>query len=87
MIADALVRQGITQTDLAQMLGRGLATVQAWISGRSTPELTPEETIELCQTLNCSVHELAKMFPGRSRRRAAIRDSHRSKFDQKNTQD
>lgn len=76
MIADALERQSINQSDLARILGRGLATVQAWIGGRSIPEMTPEETLEMCQVFNCSLEELAKLFPGKSRRRAAIKSSH-----------
>jgi DNA-binding XRE family transcriptional regulator len=87
MIADALSRQAMTQNDLANLIGRGLTTIQAWISGRSVPELTPEETIELCKALDCTVEGLAEMFPGRSRRRAAIREKHRSKFTKKSTQD
>lgn len=73
MIADALERQGLSQRDLARGSGRGWTTIQNWLKGRATPELTPEETIEMCGLLGCTLEDLAKMFPGRSKRRAAIK--------------
>ena len=85
MIAEALERQGMTQTDLASVLDRGWTTISGWISGRTTPELTPEETLELCRVFDCSLEDLTKMFPGKSRRRAAIKESHRVKFGDKKT--
>ena len=80
MILDALARQGLSQVDLANMLDRGLATVQTWVSGTSTPELTPEEALEMCRVFGCSLEDLASMFPGRSRRRSGIKESHRAKL-------
>jgi plasmid maintenance system antidote protein VapI len=79
MIAETLERQGLTQTDLTVALGRGWTTIQGWISGKTIPEMTPEETLEMCQVFNCSLEDLVAMFPGRSRRRAAIKESHRVK--------
>jgi transcriptional regulator with XRE-family HTH domain len=77
MIADALRAKGMTQQDLAIQVGRALGTVQNWISGKSIPELTPEETAQLCAAFDCSLEDLAVMFPGRSKRREAIRQSWR----------
>jgi len=74
MIADALERQGMTQTELAIALGRSWTTVQAWVNQRATPEMTPEETLQMCQVFNCSLEDLVTMFPGRSKRRKAIQD-------------
>jgi transcriptional regulator with XRE-family HTH domain len=79
MIADTLRKKGMTQQDLAVILGRALGTVQNWIRGVSIPELTPEETIQLCRAVGCSLEELAQMFPGLSRRRAAIKRRFRQK--------
>ena len=79
MINQKLAEQGLTQQDLAQNLGRSLNTIQKWISGISIPEVTFEEAIEIRKSLNCTLEELAQMFPGRSKRRAAIKKSKRQK--------
>lgn len=72
MITEVLVRQGLTQQDLAASFGRSTQTVNAWINGRSTPEMTPQETVDFCRLLGCTTEQLAEMFPGYSKRRAAI---------------
>jgi transcriptional regulator with XRE-family HTH domain len=75
MIASFLAEQRLTQEGLARAIGRHATTVRSWIGGRSTPELTPEEFMELCKVLGCTPEQLVLMFPGRSRRRAAIKES------------
>ncbi len=79
MIMDVLSRKGLTQQDLATLTGRGPRTIQSWVSGESIPELTPEEAVELCDLFGCTIEDLAQLFPGRSKRRAAIRQSHEQK--------
>jgi transcriptional regulator with XRE-family HTH domain len=90
LIQKALGEKGLTQQDLAVLLGRSLRTVQSWISGESVPELTFEEVLEVREVLGQPIEELAKMFPGKSRRRAGIRAYHsrtRNEANKKNTQD
>ena len=72
MITEILARQGLTQQDLAFRFGCSFKTVNSWVNGRSTPEMTPQEAVDMCQLLNCTIQDLAKMFPGHSKRRAAI---------------
>ena len=69
----------MTQQEFAMALDRPLDTINRWIHGRSIPELTPVEFILLRKTLECSFEELAVLFPGESRRRAAIKASHRNR--------
>ena len=69
----------MTQQDFATALDRPLDTINRWIHGRSIPELTPCEFLVLQATLECSFEDLATMFPGTSRRRAAIKASHRDR--------
>ena len=69
----------MTQQDFATAVGRPLDTINRWIHGRSIPELTPVEFLLLRSTLECSFEDLAVLFPGESRRRAAIKASHRDR--------
>lgn len=81
MINEVLAQRGMTQQDLATILGRSLRTVQSWISGESIPELTFEEVLEVSGALDQPLESLAKMFPGTSRRRAGIRRYHKDLRD------
>jgi transcriptional regulator with XRE-family HTH domain len=88
MIYEVLSRQGLSQQDLASLLGRSLRTVQSWISKESIPEVTFEEAIQIRDALDCTLEELAIMFPGRSKRREAIRKYARANpRNRKGTQD
>jgi transcriptional regulator with XRE-family HTH domain len=69
----------MSQQDLATSIGRPIQTVQRWIHGKSIPELTPIEFIELRSALDCSYEDLAVFFPGHSRRNAAIKASHQNR--------
>lgn len=69
----------MTQQEFAMALDRPLDTINRWIHGRSIPELTPVEFLLLRATLECSFEDLAVLFPGESRRRAAIKASHRNR--------
>jgi hypothetical protein len=76
MILAELARRDMTPKDLAEAIGRGLTTVKSWISGESIPELTPEETKFICEFMGWSLDDLVRAFPGFSKRRQAIKDSH-----------
>lgn len=83
MISEKLAEKGLSQQDLATKIGRSLATVHNWIAGTTVPEVTFEEAIEIRESLDCSLEDLAQMFPGRSKRRAAIKQSLRQKTPEK----
>jgi DNA-binding transcriptional regulator YiaG len=64
-------RTGLTQEDLAALLSREFKalgsyrkvtkkSVSDWETGRHQPRFTPEETLAVCSTLQCSLAELAK---------------------------
>lgn len=78
-INQVLVGNSLTQGDLAIAFGRSITTVNSWINGRSTPEMTPQETAEFCDFCGVTVYQLAQMFPGFSKRRAAIKAKAREK--------
>jgi DNA-binding XRE family transcriptional regulator len=51
---------GLTQRQLAKQLGVTDQTVSNWENGISTLKLTPRQTINLCQSLNRTLEELAE---------------------------
>jgi len=64
-------RTGLTQEDLAAQLSREFKalgsyrkvtkkSISDWETGRHKPRFTPEETLVVCATLQCSLDELAK---------------------------
>ncbi len=64
-------RTGLTQEDLAAQLSREFKalgsyrkvtkkSISDWETGRHKPRFTPEETLVVCATLQCSLAELAK---------------------------
>lgn len=52
-------RTGKTQRQVAEAVGVTVQTVSNWETGRRKPTLTPEQTLKLCQTLECTLEELA----------------------------
>jgi DNA-binding XRE family transcriptional regulator len=63
-------RTGLTQEDLAAQLSREFKalgsyrkvtkkSISDWETGRHKPRFTPEETLAVCTTLQCSLAELA----------------------------
>lgn len=55
----------LTQEQVARAMNKSLRTVNAWVSGEYTPRLSPNETLRLCEVLQCSLDDLAEMFPDR----------------------
>jgi DNA-binding transcriptional regulator YiaG len=64
-------RTGLTQEDLAAQLSREFyalgshrkvtkKSVSDWETGRHKPRFTPQETLVVCSTLQCSLAELAR---------------------------
>lgn len=58
-----LKERRLTQQQLATEMGKSLYTVQSWATGRHVPTLSPIEMRNLCTLLDCSLDELAEMFP------------------------
>lgn len=57
-------RAGLTQQELADAIGlRSNQTVSNWEKNKAVPQLTPEQTLVLCQKLNCSLQDLVNLFP------------------------
>jgi transcriptional regulator with XRE-family HTH domain len=54
------VRSRLTAEQVAVSLGKSVATIRFWESGKHTPRLTPPETLKLCQLYECSLEELAE---------------------------
>jgi DNA-binding XRE family transcriptional regulator len=79
LIRAALKECGLNQLQFATAIGRDARTVRSWIKGDSIPELPPQDTAQICTILKCSIQELALMFPGESRRVAAIKASHKNR--------
>ena len=63
-------RLGLTQQELAEELTRRFALIESqktigreavsnWETGKHQPRLTPGETLQMCDTLRCSLSELA----------------------------
>lgn len=52
-------RAGLTQREVASVLGKTDQTVSNWENGVRVPRLTPGETLALCKVLKCSLEELA----------------------------
>ncbi|MGG6270761.1 helix-turn-helix transcriptional regulator [Leptolyngbya sp. AN03gr2] len=50
---------GLRQKDIADAIGRSHKTISSWETGDAVPRLTPKEMQILCQTLNCTLDELA----------------------------
>jgi ribosome-binding protein aMBF1 (putative translation factor) len=72
MIEDALKKKGLSKLALARELGRSISTINRWIDGDSTPELTPQETVDMLKIFG-DLETLVQMFPGYSRRREAMK--------------
>lgn len=53
-------RSGLTQVQLAELLGVRQATVSDWERGKAEPNLSPAQTLKLCQLLNCTLDELVE---------------------------
>lgn len=66
------VRVGLTQRQVAQLVGVTDQTISNWETGTYKPRLTPEQTLALCQVLQCSLEELV----------AATRDTPQKKEDE-----
>ena len=58
-----LKERQLTQQKLATEMGKSLYTVQCWASGKHLPRLNPVEMKNLCGLLDCSLDDLAEMFP------------------------
>lgn len=72
MIEDVLQEKGFSKLALARQLGRSVSTINRWIDGESTPELTPQETSDMLEIFG-DLETLIRMFPGYSRRREAMK--------------
>ena len=72
MIEDVLQEKGFSKLALARQLGRSVSTINRWIDGDSTPELTPQETSDMLEIFG-DLETLIQMFPGYSRRREAMK--------------
>jgi transcriptional regulator with XRE-family HTH domain len=55
-------RVGLTQRQLAEILGKSDQAVSDWERGKSVPSLTPPKMLLLCKTLGISLDELADHF-------------------------
>lgn len=55
-------RAGLTQKELAIAIGVTDRTISHWETERRVPNLSPAQTADLCDLLNCTVRELANMF-------------------------
>ncbi|MDG2989323.1 helix-turn-helix domain-containing protein [Candidatus Synechococcus calcipolaris G9] len=51
---------GLSQVQLAELLGVRQATISDWERGKTEPTLTPSEMQKLCHLLNCSLAELVE---------------------------
>lgn len=53
-------RAGLTQRELSIALDVTTTTVSSWESGRHEPRLTPTQTKQLLQILECTLDELVE---------------------------
>lgn len=51
-------RLGLTQRQVADAVGVTVQTISNWETGESKPRLSPEQTLALCEVLQCSLKEL-----------------------------
>ncbi len=56
IIEEKRVRMGLTQKDLAEIIGVDRTTVGKWELGRSIPRV--EKLLALAKTLNCSIEDV-----------------------------
>jgi transcriptional regulator with XRE-family HTH domain len=54
---------GLTQRQIAEALGIQYLAVSTWERGINQPKLYPWQTAKLCELLQCSIDDLAQMFP------------------------
>ncbi|MDJ0583008.1 helix-turn-helix transcriptional regulator [Crocosphaera sp.] len=52
-------KAGLTQRQVALAIGITDQTVSNWETGQRKPQLTPAQTLKLCNVLNCDLEELA----------------------------
>jgi len=57
---------GLTQRQIADVVGVTDQAVSDWERGVRMPKLTPRQTADLCDTLQVSIEELARMFDERT---------------------
>ena len=67
MIASLRKQAGLTQRQLAIRLDVTITTVSNWETGVTRPLLNPAEMLKLCQTLKCSLEQLADAVESRDR--------------------
>jgi transcriptional regulator with XRE-family HTH domain len=53
---------GLTQRQIAEVVGVTDQTVSNWERGVNLPRLTPMQTAKLCQITRLSIEELAQLF-------------------------
>ena len=53
---------GLTQRQIANVIGVTDQAVSDWERGVRTPKLSPRQTADLCKTLQVSIEELADIF-------------------------
>lgn len=51
-------KSGLTQKQVADSLGLTVQTISNWETGTRVPRLTPDQTLILCKTLQCSLEDL-----------------------------
>lgn len=55
-------RAGLTQAQVAGLLGKSLSTVVKWESRTFVPKGSPSEIKKLCEVYQCSLDELIEAF-------------------------
>ena len=53
---------GVSQSQIAEAIGRDVRSISDWENGRRLPELNPRQFANLCLLLQCSIHDLANDF-------------------------
>jgi transcriptional regulator with XRE-family HTH domain len=67
VIANLRKQTGLTQRQLADALDVTITTVSNWETGATRPLLNPSKMLKLCQTLKCSLEQLADAVESRDR--------------------
>ena len=62
--ADLRQRTGLTQVQLAALIGKSPSAVTKWEARSSLPRGTPSEIKRLCEAYKCTLDELIEAFEG-----------------------
>lgn len=57
-------RTGLTQVELAALIGKSPSTIAKWEARVWIPKVTPSEMRRLCEIYQCTLDELIEAFEG-----------------------